>query len=51
MTVRRFHAEIGTAITTGALGVAAIIGAAELGTGWSDHGPNLAISPSGWRSC
>ncbi|WP_176695162.1 tripartite tricarboxylate transporter TctB family protein [Paracoccus haeundaensis] len=45
MTVRRFHAEIGTAITTGALGVAAIIGAAELGTGWSDHGPQPGYFP------
>ncbi|RJL16486.1 tripartite tricarboxylate transporter TctB family protein [Paracoccus siganidrum] len=45
MTVRRFHAEIGTAIATGALGVAAIIGASELGYGWEGHGPQAGYFP------
>ncbi|MFC3570258.1 tripartite tricarboxylate transporter TctB family protein [Paracoccus simplex] len=45
MTVRRFHAEIGTAIGTGALGVAAVIGAAELGHGWEESGPQSGYFP------
>lgn len=45
MTVRRFHAEIGTAIGTGALGLAAAIGALELGTGWEESGPQSGYFP------
>lgn len=45
MTVKRYQAEIGTALVTGGLGLAAIIGAAELGTGWSDHGPQAGYFP------
>ncbi|QDA36989.1 tripartite tricarboxylate transporter TctB family protein (plasmid) [Paracoccus liaowanqingii] len=45
MTVKRYHAEIGTALVTGGLGVAAILGAAQLGVGWSDHGPQAGYFP------
>lgn len=45
MTVKRYHAEIGTALVTGGLGVAAIIGAAQLGFGWSDSGPQAGYFP------
>lgn len=45
MTVRRFHAEIGTAIGTGAIGAAAVIGATELGYGWEESGPQSGYFP------
>jgi len=45
MTVKRYQAEIGTALVTGALGVAAIVGAVQLGHGWSDHGPEAGYFP------
>lgn len=45
MTVRRFHAEIGTALTTGAVGAAAVIGATELGVGWEESGPEPGYFP------
>ncbi|KGJ05427.1 Tripartite tricarboxylate transporter TctB family protein [Paracoccus halophilus] len=45
MTVRRFHAEIGAAIVTGALGLAAMIGATELGVGWEESGPQSGYFP------
>lgn len=45
MTVRRFHAEIGTAIGTGAIGAAAMIGATELGHGWEESGPQSGYFP------
>lgn len=45
MTVRRFHAEIGTSIMTGALGLVAVIGALELGYGWTDSGPQAGYFP------
>ena len=45
MAVRRFHAEVATAIGTGALGAAAVIGALELGHGWSESGPESGYFP------
>lgn len=45
MTVRRFHAEAATAAATGILGLIAIYGAAELGFGWEDHGPQAGYFP------
>ena len=45
MTVRRFHAEVGTALATAALGVAAVIGGAELGFGWEESGPQPGSFP------
>lgn len=45
MAVKRFHAEIATAIGTGALGIAAVIGATELGWGWSESGPQPGYFP------
>lgn len=45
MTVRRFHAEVATAIVTGAVGVTAVIGAEELGHGWTSSGPQSGYFP------
>lgn len=45
MSVTRFHAELGTAATTAALGVVAVIGAGELGWGWGDSGPEAGYFP------
>lgn len=45
MSVTRFHAELGTAVTTAALGGIAIIGAGELGWGWGDSGPEAGYFP------
>lgn len=45
MSVTRFHAELGTAATTAALGVVAVIGAGELGRGWGDSGPEAGYFP------
>ncbi|MDS9469969.1 tripartite tricarboxylate transporter TctB family protein [Paracoccus sp. MBLB3053] len=45
MTVRRFHAEVATAVATAALGAAAIIGASELGHGWTESGPQSGYFP------
>lgn len=45
MTVKRFHAEIVTACLTGALGIAAVIGATELGWRWSERGPQPGYFP------
>lgn len=45
MSVKVFHAELGTAVVTGLLGVAGVVGAAELGYGWSDHGPEAGYFP------
>ncbi|MFH5775518.1 tripartite tricarboxylate transporter TctB family protein [Paracoccus sp. NGMCC 1.201697] len=45
MTVRRFHAEAVTAIGTGALGVAGVVGAMQLGHGWSESGPESGYFP------
>lgn len=45
MTVKRFHAEFGTAIGTAALGIAAVIGASELGFGWEESGPQPGYFP------
>lgn len=61
MTVRRFHAEVATAAGTAALGIAAIVGAMELGYGWAESGPEsgyfpfyvglLLIGASLWNLC
>lgn len=45
MTVRRFHAEVATALGTAVLGGIAIIGASELGHGWSESGPQSGYFP------
>lgn len=45
MTVRRFHAEIGTALVTAGVGLAAVIGASELGFGWEESGPQPGYFP------
>lgn len=45
MAVRRFHAEVATAAATGIMGLIAAFGAAELGFGWSDHGPQAGYFP------
>lgn len=45
MTVKRFHAEIGTAIGTAALGLIAVIGASQLGYGWQESGPEPGYFP------
>jgi hypothetical protein len=47
MDVRRLHVEIGTALVTAGLGIAAVAGAVELGFGWEDGGPEAGYSPSG----
>ena len=45
MTVKVFHAELGTAIATGLLGLAGVIGATELGHGWTESGPEAGYFP------
>ncbi|MEI4487342.1 tripartite tricarboxylate transporter TctB family protein [Frigidibacter sp. MR17.14] len=45
MTVKRFHAELATAVVTAAVGVTAVIGAEELGHGWTDSGPQSGYFP------
>lgn len=45
MTVKVFHAELGTAIVTGLLGAAGVIGANELGHGWTESGPQAGYFP------
>ena len=45
MTVKVFHAELGTAIATGLLGAAGVIGASELGHGWTESGPQAGYFP------
>ena len=45
MTVKTFHAELGTAIATGLLGLAGVIGATELGHGWEESGPQAGYFP------
>lgn len=45
MTVKVFHAELGTAIATGALGLAGAVGATELGYGWEESGPQPGYFP------
>lgn len=45
MTVKVFHAELGTAIATGLLGLAGVIGAEELGHGWTESGPEAGYFP------
>lgn len=45
MTVKVFHAELGTAIATGALGLAGVLGASELGHGWTESGPQAGYFP------
>lgn len=45
MTVKVFHAELGTAIATGLLGLAGVIGASELGHGWTESGPQAGYFP------
>ena len=45
MTVKVFHAELGTAIATGIVGLAGVIGASELGHGWTESGPEAGYFP------
>lgn len=45
MAVKRFHLEIATAIGTGALGVAGLIGSMELGYSWGKSGPEAGYFP------
>jgi hypothetical protein len=45
MDVRRLHVEIAMALVTGALGLAAVVGAVELGFGWEDGGPEPGYFP------
>lgn len=45
MTVKVFHAELGTAIATGLLGLAGVFGALELGRGWTESGPEAGYFP------
>ncbi|VDS08596.1 Tripartite tricarboxylate transporter TctB family protein [Paracoccus haematequi] len=45
MTVKVFHAELGTAVATGLLGVAGVVGANELGHGWTESGPEAGYFP------
>ena len=45
MTVKVFHAELGTAVATGLLGLAGVIGASELGHGWTESGPQAGYFP------
>jgi hypothetical protein len=45
MEIRRLHVEIGTALVTAALGLAAIAGATELGFGWEEGGPEAGYFP------
>lgn len=45
MTIRVYHAELGTAFATGLLGLAGVVGAAELGFGWEDSGPQPGYFP------
>ncbi|MCZ0960960.1 tripartite tricarboxylate transporter TctB family protein [Paracoccus benzoatiresistens] len=45
MTIKVFHAELGTAVATGLLGLAGVIGASELGYGWEESGPQAGYFP------
>lgn len=45
MSVKRFHAEIGTAIGTGTVGLIAVLGAMQLGYGWEESGPQSGYFP------
>lgn len=45
MTVKVFHAELGTAAATGLLGLAGVVGATELGHGWTESGPQAGYFP------
>lgn len=45
MEIRRTHVEAGTAVVTAALGVLAIFGAQELGTSWTESGPQAGYFP------
>lgn len=45
MTVKTFHAELGTALATGLLGLAGVVGATELGHGWTESGPQAGYFP------
>ncbi|MBV2143623.1 tripartite tricarboxylate transporter TctB family protein [Falsochrobactrum sp. TDYN1] len=45
MAVKRFHVEIATAIGTGMLGIAGLIGATELGFSWEKSGPEAGYFP------
>jgi hypothetical protein len=45
MDVRRLHVEVGTALVTAALGLAAVAGAVELGFGWEGGGPDAGYFP------
>lgn len=45
MIARRFHVEVATAAGTAVLGLIAIIGAADLGFQWGDHGPQSGFFP------
>lgn len=43
--ISRFTAEIGTALLTAGLGLAAVVGALEFGIGWGDAGPEPGAFP------
>lgn len=43
--ISRFTAEIGAAILTAGLGLAAVVGALEFGIGWGDAGPEPGAFP------
>lgn len=45
MAVTRFHAELGLATGTGLLGLAGLIGALDLGVGWTQSGPDSGYFP------
>lgn len=45
MAVKRFHLEIATAIGTGAIGIAGLIGSIELGFSWTKSGPEAGYFP------
>jgi hypothetical protein len=45
MELRRVHVEIAAALATGALGLAAVAGAVDLGFGWEDGAPEPGYFP------
>lgn len=45
MAVTRFHAELAMAAGTGLFGLAGLVGALELGVGWTQSGPDSGYFP------
>jgi hypothetical protein len=43
--ISRFHAELGTAVATAAVGLVTLVGAIEFGIGWSTSGPEPGAFP------